>query len=39
MRMDLTERVWDVVDWIHLAQDTVQGRGRMNTVKGGEYLV
>jgi hypothetical protein len=30
--MDLTEIVWKVVDWIHVAQDRDQGRAVVNTI-------
>jgi hypothetical protein len=30
--MDLTEIVWEGVDWIHLAQDRDQWRAVVNTV-------
>jgi hypothetical protein len=29
--MDIRERGWEVVDWIHLAQDREQCRGFVNT--------
>jgi hypothetical protein len=29
--MDLTEMVWEVVNWIHLAQDRDQWRAVVNT--------
>jgi hypothetical protein len=32
IRMDLREIGWEGVDWIHLAQDTVQWRALVNTV-------
>jgi len=43
--MNLKETGWEVVDWIHLAQDRDQCRAVVNTVigpcgsiKGGEFL-
>jgi hypothetical protein len=30
--MDLREIGWDVVDWMHVVQDRVQGRTFVNTV-------
>jgi hypothetical protein len=32
IRMDLKERVWEVVDWMHLVQDRDQCRALLNTV-------
>jgi hypothetical protein len=32
IRMDVREIVWEVVDWIHLAQDGNQWRAIFNTV-------
>jgi hypothetical protein len=32
LRMTLRETGWEVVDWIHLAQDTVQWWAVVNTV-------
>jgi hypothetical protein len=32
IRMHLREIGWEVVDWIHLAQDRVQWRAVVNTV-------
>jgi hypothetical protein len=32
MKMDLREIVWEVVYWMHLAQDRDQWRALMNTV-------
>jgi hypothetical protein len=32
IRMDLREIRWEVVDWIHLAQDRDQGRAPVKTV-------
>jgi hypothetical protein len=32
IRMDLREKGWEGVDWIHLAQDRDQWRDVMNTV-------
>jgi hypothetical protein len=32
IRMDLTEIAWDVVEWIHLAQDKHQWWAVVNTV-------
>jgi len=32
IRMDLKERVWEVVDWMHLVQDRDQCRALVNTV-------
>jgi hypothetical protein len=31
IRVDVREIVWEVEDWIHLAQDRDQWRGLMNT--------
>jgi hypothetical protein len=33
IRMDLKEKVWDVVDWIYLAQDMNQRQALVNTAK------
>jgi hypothetical protein len=32
IKMDLRERGWDGMDWIHLAQDRDQWRALVNTV-------
>jgi hypothetical protein len=32
IRMDIWEIGWEVVDWIHLAQDRAQWQALMNTV-------
>jgi hypothetical protein len=42
--MDIREIGWEVVDWIHMAQERDQWRNLVNTVrtfrfhKGGEFL-
>jgi hypothetical protein len=33
IRMDIREKKWEVVDWIHLAQDRNQWRVLVNMVK------
>jgi hypothetical protein len=32
LRLDLTELIWEIVDWIHVAQDRDQWRALVNTV-------
>jgi hypothetical protein len=32
LKMDRRELGWDIVDWIHLAEDRDQGRARVNAV-------
>jgi hypothetical protein len=32
IKIDLREKVWDGVDWVHLAQDRGQWRALVNTV-------
>jgi hypothetical protein len=32
IRMDIMERVWEDVDWIHMAQDMNQWRAVVNTL-------
>jgi hypothetical protein len=46
IRMDLTGTEWEVVDWIHLAQDRDQWRALVNMVmnlqapkKAGNFLI
>jgi hypothetical protein len=39
IRMDLREIVWQVVDWIHLAQDMDHCRGLVNTVMNLRVLL
>jgi hypothetical protein len=36
--VDLREMVWEVVDWIHLAQDRDQWRTLVNTIMIGDFL-
>jgi hypothetical protein len=38
-RMDAREIGWEVLDWIHMAQDRDQLWPVVNTVIGGEFLV
>jgi hypothetical protein len=36
--MDLMEIEWEIVDWMHVAQNIDQWWGFVETIKGGEFL-
>jgi hypothetical protein len=40
IRMDFREKIWEGVDWMHVAQDRDQWQGLVYTgsIKGGEFL-